>query len=135
MTDLAMSRRAVTRALAALSVTSIPTMAIANAAPMLPREVCGDMAGDVEQRSLCITFRRRQYVALFHDGIEAASGAPLAIFQPSGFTLLPAPNLEALHWKLGQTFEADGEIALWSERIALTIRSDFMRLLPGEMAS
>lgn len=45
---------------------------------------------------------------------------------------MPAPNLTALRWKLEQTFEADGEIALWSEDIALTIRSDFQRLLIGE---
>ncbi|WP_167539628.1 hypothetical protein [Sphingobium xenophagum] len=45
---------------------------------------------------------------------------------------LPAPDMAALRWKLEQTFDDDGEIALWSETIALTIRSDFQRLLIGE---
>ena len=178
MTDLAMSRRAVTRALAALSVTSIPTMAIANAAPILPREVCGDMAGDVRNWNAAMALYRRakaNCATYEHSHAEPKFEAERAKFgedhpeqgEPrwleyrewcaaSGFDAvmeqcdilaaaegdaqvallrMPAPNLEALHRKLGQTFEADGEIALWSERIALTIRSDFMRLLPGEMAS
>ena len=45
---------------------------------------------------------------------------------------IPAPDMPALRWKLEQTFDDDGEIALWSEKIALTIRSDFQRLLIGE---
>ncbi len=62
------------------------------------------------------------------DILAAAEGdAQLALLKT------PAPNLEALRWKLGQTFEDDGEIALWSEGIALTIRSDFIRLLPSEV--
>lgn len=42
---------------------------------------------------------------------------------------MPAPDLAALRWKLEHTFDTDGEIALWCEDIALTIRSDFQRLL------
>ncbi|OUC54963.1 hypothetical protein CA262_08910 [Sphingobium sp. GW456-12-10-14-TSB1] len=45
---------------------------------------------------------------------------------------MPAPDLAALRWKLEHTFEADGDIALWCEEIALSIRSDFLRLLAGE---
>ncbi|MDR7155362.1 hypothetical protein J2W40_002189 [Sphingobium xenophagum] len=57
---------------------------------------------------------------------EAEGDAQVALLR------MPAPHLTALRWKLEQTFELDGEIALWVEDIALTIRSDFLRLLPGE---
>ena len=178
MTDLAMSRRAVTRAIATLGVASIPTMAIANAAPMLARAASGDIAADSRTWNAAMALYRRAKAdcaayersyaepqfeaerAKFGDDhpdqgeprwVEyrewcAASGFDAVMEQcdilasaegDAQLALLktPAPNLEALRWKLGQTFEDDGEIALWSEGIALTIRSDFLRLLPGEIVS
>jgi hypothetical protein len=50
----------------------------------------------------------------------------------SALFLIPSPDLAALRWKLDKTVEADGEIALWCEKFALILRSDFLRLLPEE---
>lgn len=57
---------------------------------------------------------------------EAEGDAQVALL------LMPAPDMSALRWKLEQAFDVDGEIVLWAEPIALTIRSDFLRLLPAE---
>ncbi|GBH29685.1 hypothetical protein [Sphingobium xenophagum] len=58
---------------------------------------------------------------------EAEGDAQTALLE------MPAPDLAALRWKLEHTFETDGDIALWCPEIALTIRADFLRLLPVEV--
>lgn len=174
MTDLAMSRRAVTRALATLSVASIPTMA--SAAPMLVCAPSEQIATDARAWNAAMTHYLkvkadgetydRLHVEPHYEAARAKFGAVcvmrgelrwaeyqewcavtgsdaisdqweiMAHAEGGAQTALlemPAPDMAALRWKLEQTVEADGEIVLWSEKIALSIRSDFLRLLPAEV--
>ncbi|MFQ3895311.1 hypothetical protein [Sphingobium sp. R-7] len=171
--SIAPSRRDVIRALATLSVASVPTMAVA--APMLVCAPTDQVAADARAWNAAMTHYRKAKA----DGetfdrerlgpqFEAAKikfgeerpfkGQPgwaeyKEWCEASGFSSvmdqwdemskaesdahvallkMPAPNMAALRWKLEQTFDADGEIALWSEKIALTIRADFLRLLAEE---
>ncbi|WP_380789373.1 hypothetical protein [Sphingobium xenophagum] len=173
MNTLTSSRRDVMRALATLSVASVPTMAIA--APVLSCTPTDQLATDASAWDAAMALYRRaksDCAAYERSHVEPGYEASRAKFgedhpvmgetgwleyrewrKVSGFDAvvkqcdikaeaegdalvallkMPAPDMTALRWKLEQTFEADGEIALWSERIALTIRSDFLRLLPAE---
>lgn len=168
--SIAPSRRDVIRALATLSVASVPTMA--SAAPMLVFTPPNPIAMEARTWNAAMAHYRKAVAdgeRFDRERLEPHFAAARARFgddrprkgapdwaeyrdwcESSGFNAvmdewshkaeaegdaqtallrMPAPDLAALRWKLEHTFDTDGEIALWCEDIALTIRSDFQRLL------
>ncbi|MBT2185545.1 hypothetical protein [Sphingobium nicotianae] len=84
---------------------------------------------DPRYDEVCAWRDKRNYEAIHNrceELADAEADAHVALLR------MPAPDTAALRWKLDQTIEEDGEIALWCEEIALAIQADYRRLLPAE---
>lgn len=89
----------------------------------------GDFALPAEgpERERCLAWRRAHNYDAVTDQSEIYADAESST--RGELLRMRAPDQAALRWKLDETF-ADGEIALWCDDIADTIREDILRLMP-----